>query len=1150
MSKALATKNVAAVLVALAIVFGFAFAFALPAKADTLSDLQAQVQALLAQIAALQGSASGSGAGCSTFTRNHSFGNSGGEVMAIQRFLNAHGSLVASSGAGSPGNETSFFGARTRAAVSVFQSQNGITPTAGFWGPITRARANAICAANPNPTPTPTPTPTGPGITVSATAQPANSLAPKGAARVPFTNFNLTNNSDAVVTVNGITVQRVGLAQDAAFSGIVLIDTANGVQVGTSKTLNSNHQAVVGDTFTLQPGETKTLQIAGNMAASLTSYTGQVAGLSVVGINTSVTVSGSLPITGASQTLNDTLSIGTVSTSTSAFDPGAAQTKNIGDTNVRFSGLRFTAGSTEDLKLFSIRWRQVGTAAGVDISNVVTNVNGTVYPTTLSADGKYFTAVFPGGILIGKGNSIDVYVQGNLSGTNSASRTVDFDIDKVTDIYFVGQLYGYGIAPSGTYTPWYNGYVTTINAGTATTISKANEVAAQNIAVNVSNQPLGGFATDFKGEAVSVQSMVFSIATTTGTVGLLTSVSIVDSNGVVVAGPVDAAWSSGTSKLTFTDTVTFPTGRHVYTLKGKVPSSAADGATIAISSTPSSQWTTVTGQVSGNSISLSGNGAFTMNTMTVRAASLAITVSATPASTTIVAGGQGVLFANIQFDTAQSGEDVRFTTFVLDSDTDNGPFAGSLANLSGCQAFDGATALNGGSNIVNPSTTATTTSGVDISFTLDNSLTVPKGTVKTLAIKCNASSSADSNSTFQLGMGSTNIAAVAATGVTSGVSITPTGSGASGQVMTISGSGTVAVSTDSSSPSYAVASANSTGVTLGVYKFRATNESVNLQRIGLSLTNTASSSASDLTQVTLWSGGVQIGSAIFTGTNTKATSTLSSTLLLPRDTDVMVTVKGDLSAQGTSAPGTPGHLVAVDIENNTNTRGTGAQSGSTVNATGSTAVSGVRIFKSYPVFVKDTVPTNTLNNGQQALLRFKVTANSQGDVGISKFTFTLATTTASVTGVNIYAFTDSAYSTPVSGISSDGGLASSTVLASGNTVWVSSATQIDISAQTTTGASTTVEIPAGQTRFFEVRGTVAGAATGASISTALQGDAAYPSLSGFTANFSSINGDTNNDFIWSPNSTTTSVTADADWTNGFGLVGLPSSNMSAEVLSK
>ena len=120
MSKSLATKNVAAVLVAVSMIFGFAFAFATPAKADVISDLQTQIQALLAQIAALQGpsSSSMSSAACHTFTQNLKQGSSGGEVMWVQQFLNSMSdTMVASSGAGSAGNETSSFGAKTKAAV-------------------------------------------------------------------------------------------------------------------------------------------------------------------------------------------------------------------------------------------------------------------------------------------------------------------------------------------------------------------------------------------------------------------------------------------------------------------------------------------------------------------------------------------------------------------------------------------------------------------------------------------------------------------------------------------------------------------------------------------------------------------------------------------------------------------------------------------------------------------------------------------------------------------------------------------------------------------------------------------------------------------------------------------------------------------------
>src|SRR3989344_5531473 len=311
--------------------------------------------------------------------------------------------------------------------------------------------------------------------------------------------------------------------------------------------------ATVGDTFTLGAAQTKTLTAAGNMASSLTSYSGQIVSLSVVGVNTSVPVSGSLPITGAQQTINSTLAVGSVTTNISSLDPNTALTKNIGDTSIKFSGLRFTAGSAEDLKLFSIRWRLNGSVAAGDLANVVTIVDGTSYPTTVSSDGRYYTAVFAGGLLITKGNSIDVVAQGDVIGSNASGRIAEFDVDKTSDVYFVGQLYGYGVSAAAgstalttasthssaltAYNPSLQGSTISISGASVTSVAKANAVPAQNIAVNVSNQVLGGYTVDLRGESVSVQSQVFTIATTSGPGGFLNSVSLYDENGAVVAGP-------------------------------------------------------------------------------------------------------------------------------------------------------------------------------------------------------------------------------------------------------------------------------------------------------------------------------------------------------------------------------------------------------------------------------------------------------------------------------------------------------------------------------------------------------------------------------------------------------------------------------------
>lgn len=72
-------------------------------------------------------------------TRNLYLGLVGEDVRTLQKLLNANGYTVSLTGGGSPGNETTFFGSGTQAAVIKFQIGHAITPAVGYVGPITRA---------------------------------------------------------------------------------------------------------------------------------------------------------------------------------------------------------------------------------------------------------------------------------------------------------------------------------------------------------------------------------------------------------------------------------------------------------------------------------------------------------------------------------------------------------------------------------------------------------------------------------------------------------------------------------------------------------------------------------------------------------------------------------------------------------------------------------------------------------------------------------------------------------------------------------------------------------------------------------------------------------------------------------------------------
>ncbi len=73
------------------------------------------------------------------FIRDLTLRSVGEDVRQLQIFLNSQGFVVATTGPGSIGNETTYFGSLTRAALVRFQKAHGITPSVGYFGPITRA---------------------------------------------------------------------------------------------------------------------------------------------------------------------------------------------------------------------------------------------------------------------------------------------------------------------------------------------------------------------------------------------------------------------------------------------------------------------------------------------------------------------------------------------------------------------------------------------------------------------------------------------------------------------------------------------------------------------------------------------------------------------------------------------------------------------------------------------------------------------------------------------------------------------------------------------------------------------------------------------------------------------------------------------------
>src|SRR3989344_1342574 len=512
-----------------------------------------------------------------TWTTTLKQGSTGTAVMKLQQLLNMNADTkVASSGAGSPGSETSTFGPATKAAVVKWQNKYasevltpiGLSVGTGYFGTLSIAKANALCAgtvATPAPI-TPTPpveTPAGTGLTVTThPTQPTNMLAPLNSSRVPFTKVQLTASSDGAVTIDSIVVERQGQASNDSIAGVMLMNE-DGTLIGIEKTLNTYNQAIVGTDFVVPAGTTRTVIIGANMDSDVGSQAGETPSLALVSVNTSSAVFGSLPIVGATHTVNNNLAIGSLTVARGAFDPGSGLTKEVGTTGFTFAGIKLTAGSNEDLTLKSIRWYQSGSAASGDLLKLKTIVDGTEYE-VLNGTGKYYTTVFPaGGIIVKKGFSKDISIKGDVCG--GSARTIDFDIDRRTDIHIVGNTYSYGIRPDldGTAAtadgsdvnnadnPYYDASQHTISVGSMQVSSWTVGVPAQNVAENVLGQPLAGFTFDVKGEPISVSQMIFKFTLTSGdgatteTFADITNVTLSDQNGAVLAGPNDGSGTDG-----------------------------------------------------------------------------------------------------------------------------------------------------------------------------------------------------------------------------------------------------------------------------------------------------------------------------------------------------------------------------------------------------------------------------------------------------------------------------------------------------------------------------------------------------------------------------------------------------------------------------
>ncbi len=98
------------------------------------------------------------------FTRDLTTGSSGEDVRCLQKYLNGAGYVIAASGVGAPGQETTLYGGLTSVAVKKWQAANGLSAS-GSFGPLSRAKYKLLIGGTSVPT-----TPSTPSVPSGSTA--------------------------------------------------------------------------------------------------------------------------------------------------------------------------------------------------------------------------------------------------------------------------------------------------------------------------------------------------------------------------------------------------------------------------------------------------------------------------------------------------------------------------------------------------------------------------------------------------------------------------------------------------------------------------------------------------------------------------------------------------------------------------------------------------------------------------------------------------------------------------------------------------------------------------------------------------------------------------------------------------------------------
>ena len=996
------------------------------AQGVTIEDLLAQIAQLQAQLLTLQQGGQPAGTGgtgaCTgvTFTRNLVIGSTGSDVKCLQQILNQSISTkVATTGAGSPGNETSYFGSLTLAAVKKYQAEHGWTP-ANQVGPLTRQALNAYLAGGVIIPPGPGPiVPTGAGLTVQlAYDNPAANTIVDGQSQAPLAKLTFINGDNAEVKVTGLTLKRIGISADASIANLYLFDGATRLTDGSAVSSTLVNFNSTSGLFTVPAGGSRTISLLADISAA-NAVAGETMGLQVVAA-TSVTtnassVKGTFPITGnymtiASGTLAGVEFNATTNPSDATIDPqndysvwenSVVVTTRAADlTRISFR----KTGSVKDSDLQNFRLYIDGVQVGSAVPNIVLNPNGESLVTfDLTSSPKKLEA----------GTRVIKLLADIIGGS---SLTFQFHLWNVADVTVVDTQYGANITPDlisdAAFTKRSAGTSgQTIGSGTIS-FTKMTTSPSGNIVNLASNASLAKFQVKAAGERVKIETLYISARVDTANVSGLRNGMLL-ANGVQVGStttlydPNDSTTAYATFNLGSSlivepgSPVTLEVKADIYdTGTSDTTNSIVAGSIIQVA-IEGANWNNATGLTSSSTIDAPASDVLA-NSLTVAVGGLTLSKYTAYTNQSMVPPLTAARIGHFTL-TANTTEAVNINTIEVNLNPVVSSYASNLY-----VTFDTA-------GKTNPATLSTKASLTAASNEWAVNYSLAAGETKELIVYADLSSTAVGTGYVSVYVSGTT--ASSATNKTAGTAdaYTTGTSGVQGQAVAFT-TGTFTPAVNGNTPLAAIV-AGGQQVVAGKYQFSTLYDAYTIKdlRFTVDANSNAALNSAAIVNAIMKDGDTVLATVPYDGANAYFNFTGLS-VAVPTNTTKVLTLVYDLSSGISSSSSTSQVDVTptLDFVKYESSQGTQAcvgttdsdQSDPTCSPSTTYATSKeVYVFKSIPTVSKVAVTTSTLSNQTVDLYSWKVVADAKGSVTVkqTKLDLTWRDTTGDST-LYLYAF--------------------------------------------------------------------------------------------------------------------------------------------------